>query len=667
MNVTRRIVLFAVTAALWLMPVALYGQQPRTFTNQAGKSLAAVPLRMNAGVVELKRVPDGQVFQIQVSTLSAADQQWLAAWAAGGSANTAAAIPGGWSLLRVHLPLHKYTNVTAPEVVGLATDAARVGAGTFELLLPQGAWVQVTVVDDVITGRHLDHLIRFGGDKEWKFSADGGLLMLSRDGAPAKVVGITLPDTSPEKFLASVDPARCEPEISLDTTSRDLKIPEISRFKIAAINSNSSCSLEELNAVSALKPKALCIHLMEDAAQKIDTCASLEAMLVRPGRDTRRETLITALGALPPARDLSIHGFAFTPTVQQSLEANAKLRMLHFHESDSGKAGVLQWKGVAKNTSLEALHMMGGVELDAAEVAQLPVLRSLTLSRNAFPKGSAGLPDLVKLTTLVDLELQAELPEVIFDKWVDGGGLAGLVKLVATSQELRVGGLTKLRMLDMDLPYDERHRHVAEVTRLPELRVLALSGVGKSDMPTLAGSKNKSVVEALDLRLRSLDVYAKREYGSDYVDSKDLSQLAGYTGLKRLEVSGGNIKQFDLAHFPVLELLKLRDMDELKQLIGLAAAQRLLQLELTDCKILSTLGTKAKNTVLLSLELGNCPELADITALHQTSALKYVTINRCDKIPEPLALDTMNSLHSLWVRSCALLKNRSMSVNASAP
>ena len=667
MNVPRRIVLFAVTAALWLMPVALSGQQPRTFTNQAGKSLAAVPLRMNAGVVELKRVPDGQVFQIQVSTLSAVDQQWLAAWAAGGSAKTATAIPGGWSLLRIHLPLHKYTHVTAPEVVGLATHAARLGAGMFELLLPQGAWVQVTVVDDVITGRHLEHLIRFGGDKEWKFSSDGGLLMLSRDGAPAKIAGITLPDYSAEKLLTSVDLGRCEAEISLDTTSRNLKMPELARFKIAAFRSGSACTLEDLNAVSAFKPKALSINLLEDAAKKIDTCVSVEALVLRRGRYGDQVCPLTALGTLPPARDVRIQSFAFTPAMQQSLEANAKLRMLHFHESDSGKSGVLQWKGLSKITSLEALHMIRGVELDAAEVAQLPVLRSLTFSSAAFPQGSTGLPDLVKLKTLLDLELHPGLPVEIFDQWVESGGLAGLVKLVAISHELRVRGLTKLRVLDIDLPQEERRRHVADAASLPELRYLALAGVGKSDMPTLAGGKSKNVVECLDLRLRSLSVYGKMELGSDYVDSNDLGQLAGYTALRRLDVVGGNIKQFDLAQFPGLEVLELRDMDELEQMIGLAANSRLQQLWLADCKKLRTLGPKAKNAVLLSLELGNCPELADITALHQSSALKFVTINNCDKLPEPLILDTINSLHELWVRSCALLKNRSMSAKASAP
>ena len=160
MNLKRSIWVVFTISILCFTSVNLSGQQPRTFTNQSGKTLVAVPLGISDGTVEMKRVSDGQVFRIQASTLSPADQAWLTTWAASSSQATPAAAPGSWSVLRVHMPISKYVDVNRPEVVGLRNDAARVGATTFELLLPVGAWVKVSVRDHIATGEYLDHLIR---------------------------------------------------------------------------------------------------------------------------------------------------------------------------------------------------------------------------------------------------------------------------------------------------------------------------------------------------------------------------------------------------------------------------------------------------------------------------------------------------------------------------
>jgi hypothetical protein len=653
-----RCFLLIVSFGLVIAPAAGLGQQPRAFTNQAGKTLTAVPLRLIDGLVELKRVPDGQVFKIPLHNLSAADQAWLTAWAAG------SALPGGWSVLRVHLPVSYYNEVNKPEVIGMASNAAWVGASSFELLLPRGAWVQVTVVDYAKTGQYLEHMIRFDGEREWTLSAEGALLMLTRDGGPPKVAGITLPDNSPEKFLAALDPARCEAEISLDMSSGDdLKLPELAKFKIAALKVGVALKAEYLAPAAALRPKAMRVHLTAETAGKLDVFTTLEAVLLR--RD--RECPASALGALPPARDVSVNGFAFSPALEQSLAANTRLRMLCFLGEDTrGGAGVLQWKGLAKITTLEALHVLRGVELDAAEVAALPALRSFNFNMNAFPKGSANLPDLARLSGLLELNLSLTFPPEVFAAWSKGGGLNSLVKLNSSSYH-DVEKLTKLRVLEMTLPQEERRQFVARLAGLPDLRSLKLSGVGKSDMPALTNAKIKNTLENLDLVLRKHYAFSKLEFGSDYLDSKDLGQLAGYTALRRLQVSGGNISQFDLKHFPGLEALRLRDMDDLELVIDLAAAAHLKIVEIEGCKKLRNLGVKAPNAKLCSLELANCELLTDISALHQTSGLQFIQINRCALIPEPLTLDKINPVYSLSVRSCALLQDRYVQLKARVP
>lgn len=519
------------------------------------------------------------------------------------------------------------------------------------------------MVDYAKTGQYLEHLIRFDGEREWTLSAEGTLLLLARDGGPPKVAGVTLPDNSPEKFLAALDPARCEAEISLDMSSGDdLKLPELAKFKIAALKVGVALKAEYLAPAAALQPKAMRVHLTEETAGKLDAFTTLEAMLLR--RD--RLCPASALGALPPARDVSVNGFAFSPALEQSLAANTRLRMLCFLGEDTRGAGVLQWKGLAKITSLEALHVLRGVELDAAEVAALPALRSFNFNMNAFPKGSANLPDLARLSGLLELNLSLTFPQEVFAAWSKRGGLSGLVKLNSSSYH-DVERLTKLRVLEMTLPQEERRQFVTSLAGLPDLRSLRLSGVGKSDIPALTNAKIKNTLENLDLVLRSLSVYGKMEIGSDYADSKDLGQLAGCTALRRLRVSGGNISQFDLKHFPDLATLRLRDMDDLEQVIALAAGARLEILEIEGCKKLRSLGVKAPNAKLRSLELANCEMLADISALHQTSGLQFIQINRCALIPEPLTLDKINPIYTLSVRSCALLQDRYVQLKARVP
>ncbi|MEM9282459.1 MAG: hypothetical protein AAGA96_11580, partial [Verrucomicrobiota bacterium] len=122
---------------LWTSGVA----QPRVFTSTDGRSIEATLISSAEGQVTIQRTSDGTTFTLPATSFSLEDQAWIREQESAPMASAPAA--GDWGRLVVDLP----NPIDYLFVVGLNQSASqyRTGASEYDLRLPEGAWIYVSV------------------------------------------------------------------------------------------------------------------------------------------------------------------------------------------------------------------------------------------------------------------------------------------------------------------------------------------------------------------------------------------------------------------------------------------------------------------------------------------------------------------------------------------
>ncbi|MCB1089387.1 MAG: hypothetical protein KDM63_20280, partial [Verrucomicrobiae bacterium] len=124
-----------------LTPMPAAAQAPgdlHTFTSADGKTLEAEILDFRDAKVVIRRLTDGQTFELPANRLSPSDVDFMRGWL---KAREDAAHPAGWKRLRIHLP----SFADSASATAIPEAFQRKDLTTWEAELPEGAWVTVTL------------------------------------------------------------------------------------------------------------------------------------------------------------------------------------------------------------------------------------------------------------------------------------------------------------------------------------------------------------------------------------------------------------------------------------------------------------------------------------------------------------------------------------------
>lgn len=646
----------SVGAALLAFAVLRAGGQEvasRSFTNQDGKVIEAVLLEVKGQNAQIRRVADGRNFEIPIGTLSLDDQIWIVDWI---HQHTRAAA-GEWAGLRVVFP----NPMDACGVIGLDANSLRdkVGASEFDLLLPVGAWVSVSVYSSGGTTRPLEHLVQFRGAKRWEFSSEGMQLSLSRDGEPAEIVGVSFPATVTDEWLDSLDEKRFADQLSVELTpAADFDRIHWRKTRIAACTSDFLLEKATLDKIASLPPKAVDLVVASDTLDRLAGFPDLEAMSLQIAvraqvEDGVRQKVAVddlALPTLPAVRDLSLSGIPFTPELGAALAEKKILRMFQF--SVPGESATYRdpakWEGLGSLAkSLESLYVIRGIRFDIAELEKISGLRSIELAASNLDVEQFGSLDPSVFPELLNLQIHSpNIAPATWAEWAKHGALRKLRRLAA----FQMFDVSRIPDLEMARFWGAGSAAVSpdlrDIQGAAKLRKLSFSGADQDDLAELVRLPIRDGIEALRLE------------NSVFTD---LSPLSDLPRLRLLELyrAAECPAEIDLGKFPNLAAFSASFLEKLETVGGAAAHPALRSLSVSSCDALRSLGQGAPNQVLRHLYVYRCQALETMSAFDQATGLTQMRLFDCDLLREPLTFLEKNTWNYLQVSGCENLEKAS--------
>ena len=639
-------------ALVVLLSNTVRGEEARVFTNKDGKTIQAELISVNASLAEIRRAPDGQRFQIEITNFSPEDQAWIAGWIRKRS--------GEWRTLKVVLP-NPSGHV---DVLGLdfSICSERVGGSDYEVFLPLGAWVEVHLPETGKEEVYHQHLIRYDGSNRWDLTIEGGALLLARDGDPPQIVGLTLPapsragagnyDQELDAFVASLDSAQFADSLSL-RLPLGYEPDAAHRFgrPVVAVTSGANLDGKILRRLQAWNLEALSIALGEDSLEAIEKMETLRALSIhsisfREGVPEYEDQKFS----LPQIRDLRLVFIPFSETLNRSLASSKNLRLLEQTAPrvppGFNQAEAQEWTAIDTFGGLESLHVSSEVRLSADEVAGLAKLKSLAIGTGNFLPDDPGIPKLAGHMGLLQLAVDApEVEEKILELWAANGGLNDL-RLLKRS---RADGLEKMPKLER-LTIHKAEPDGAAVSpsafaNLSALKTLTLANVGPAELAGLASLPSPTKLESVVL---------------EGFTGENLAMLTPFTSLRRIRITDWDTgpDSLDFASFPALESLFLKNLPNLREIREVSALPSLQSLMVTTCQRLTDVGSPQPNETLKELYLYECGALTSLSGFSKTTGLSSLSIHACNQIPEPLLLDQLNPNSRIMVTRCEKLTDR---------
>lgn len=623
------------------------------FTNKDGKTIEAELVAVNGSQAEIRRAADGQLFQLEIVNLSLDDQAWIADWLRGEA--------GDWMNLRVTLPgVLDYLAVIGAN--GSMT-IERVGEREFDLFLPRGAWVEINVNPPTRNAGVYEHLVRYEGEAEWEVSCEGPATLLSRDGAPPRIAGLTLPEGvagSPDGlagFVDSFDPSRFDDSLSIEIPNR-FDPGDFAGFgrPVVAITADVPLTGEALAKVQSWKPRALSIAYGEGCFEVLETFDGLEALEMRSEATRmvngfRVPLLEKPTFRLPSVRDLSLISVPFIPELGRSLATMPGLRLLFqtspSRQRDGPPPPVEAWDDLAGFAALESIHVGFDVRMSGAEeLAALPRLRSLSLNGRNLDWKDSSLAKLADLRGLLQLAIgTSNFDRKIQERWAENGGLGDLRHL----RSFQSDGLDKMprlqRLSIFRAPDSPEGLPTDAFAGLPDLRCLALTNLAQGEVENLASLPSAGKLETL------------RFFGGKF---ESLAPLERLTGLRRIELMSWNQspETLDFSRLPRLEMIHLSRLGNLRKVHDLTAHPTLRSLQAYGCEKLADFGQPAENSTLRQLVLQDCAAIPNLAGFAATKGLTEIRIYNCDALAEPILIDQLNPNARISIGNCALLPDR---------
>lgn len=637
-------------------------QESRVFTNKDGKAIEAELIAVNGTQAEIRRAADGQVFQLEIVNLCLDDQAWIADWLRGKS--------GDWQNLRLAMP----DPTGYVSIIGLSSSntVERVGGSEHELLLPVGAWVELNVYLPGSSTDILKHLVRYDGASRWEVTVEGRAMRLSRDGGPARIIGLTPPRpvaTDPAgiaeehaAFLRGFDPTGFAEGLSIELPGRfesagfrELTTP------LVAVTSDAVIDGEQLKKLSHWKIGAFSLVLGKGTLEALKDFPTVEALRIRTGIFEERNGVRVPKYPdddfnLPQVRDLSLMSITFSDSLERSLAKMTGLRLLEQYpaplsSSDPSnrppnpEAGQT-WSGLDGFPSLQSIYISTSVGLNPREVASMPSLKALNIGGATFSTNDPELMQLTRLQGMLILSINtSSFKEEILDEWGSNGGLQDLRLL----RGFKKRGFEMMPDLERLTIYSPPNADLAisrdAFTPLENLAILSLSNPTSEELEALRSLPHPDRLEAFRLlggKMPTLDA------------------LAALPCLKRLELQNweASPETLDLGGFAPLEYLMIARATNLREIAGVSAHPALQALRIFDCEALAGFGTPSENTTLRVLYFANCASITSLSGFAKTTGLAAVGLYNCDSLAEPLAIDQASPRALLTVSGCELLQDR---------
>lgn len=630
------------------------GNESRVFTNKDGKAIEAELIAVKGTQAEIRRAADGQIFNLEIVNLCLDDQAWIAEWMRDQS--------GEWKPLRLKLP----GPLDYAGVIGMNSSMSgeRMNESEVELILPVGAWVELNVFCPEAHGEILEHLVRYDGSKRWDVSVEGHTVLIARDGGPARICGLTVPQRSgssagseaaAKDFIASLDRSRLADALSVEVPS--VFAPgdfDVLGRPVVAVTRDGPFHGKDLRLVKSWNPKALSVSFGKETLDALEEFDSIEALELR--NDTyrmvngvRESDYVNREFRLAGVRDLGLMMIPFTSELDRSLASIGGLRL--FEQSSPSPSGdstaaasSKEWTRIDGFTSLESISVNYDIRLRAREVAALPRLRSIVIGAQNFP-GDPDLETLTELDGLVQLAIQStSIEEKILDKWARSGGLRDL-RMFRGYREDGFEAMPSLRRLTLYRASNLKTMDSNVFAALPDLNFLSLANLATNELGVLNSLPHLERLEALRLQ------------GGSY---EGIDSLSALPGLRRLEIYGWEKcpETLDFSGFPTLDQLALFRMPALRELRGITAHPVLRYLRVIDCENLASAGEAFENSTLRYLNLANCQGLANLSGFSKCTGLVNIGVYNCDAIVEPMVIDRLNPRAYISVSNCELLKDR---------
>ncbi len=643
--------------ALVFLAVPAWSQEARVFTNKDGKTIEAELITVKGTQAEIRRATDGQVFNLEIINLCLEDQAWIADWLRNRS--------GIWKNLKVKFP----GPMDTAGVIGisLSMSGERLSASEMDLLLPVGAWVELNVFCPDEHGEILEHLVRYDGASRWEITVEGRSLLLSRDGSPAQIYGLTLPERGSESaegadsvkdFLDGLDQSRLADSLSVEVPSRFVsgELEDLGR-PVVAVTRDGTFGGDALRLLKSWNPKALSISFGKGCLEALEEFDSLEALELRNDsyrmvNGVRESDYENREFSLPGVRDLGLVMIPFTPEINRSVASIKGLRLFEQSSppqsasSGAPPASTTEWTGVDQFTSLESFSLPYDIRLSAREITSLPRLKSLAIGSRNFSNDDPDMENFANLTGLLQLAvLTTSFDDRIFDNWVKKGGLKDL-RIYRGYHDRSFEGMPDLERLTLYRASDESRPMDSDVfADLPNLCYLSLTSLGEQELEILKSLSAPDRLEAIRLQGGTFD---------------SIDPLQGFPNLRRLEVTGWERcpETLDFGTFPALELLVLSRVPNLREVRDLASHPSLLSLRFYGCDSLQSTGQAFENTTLRNLSLYDCGGLTDLTGFSGCTGLTHIYLYNCDAISEPMEIDRLNPRAYISVSGCEELRDR---------
>lgn len=548
------------------------------FTGSGGATLEAEVLDFRDGMVVIRRLSDGQVFELAANRLAPQDVDFMRAWLA---ARESMAHPAGWKRIRVQVPEFA-DQVEAP---GIPAAFRRVDRHLWEAELPEGAWVLVKLWREGGRDFAPQFLLPYQGEREWRLHYEDSRLYRWIDGGAEQLLaGITVGAEDGETELRAMKSEIPPGGVALYSGFLDAR--DFAALRGAAILSLVVTKLPDFSV--ARDGKARAVRVTEamgemtglsgyDELEHLEAPHSGSYPMAECARLKRLRTLVTdgqvALGSVtredsfPALRHLSLAGSDIEDgeRLEAFLSLVPKLQSLalpDFHE--------LELAGLAKCQDLTALEL--GDECLDPRAEGLGALPSLSIALLNASYGADEIADLAEQ-----------------------------------------GRFDRVRVI--------RSAHPIDPDRVPALRRLVWHG--GEDSPPLAGFAPLTSLPELELR------------GASDADLAALGEIApNLAGLRSLALRFPVAEDLaPLSALPALEFLAVSDQlvtfDEKLTALNLSGFNALRGLELERLQNLQEIdfGGEAGTVSLEALVVRSCDDLAAVRAAEAPGLEELVVAN----------------------------------------
>ncbi|MCB1064535.1 MAG: hypothetical protein KDN20_16655 [Verrucomicrobiae bacterium] len=555
-----------------------------TFTGPNGTTLEAEVLEMRGGLVVIRRVSDGQIFELPANRLAPQDVDFMRAWLA---EKEASKHPLDWKRLRVHVPEF----VDKVEVPGIPAAFRRIDLHTWEADLPEGAWVLVKLWREGGADFAPQFLLPFAGEREWFLTYESDRLSrsLELNGKP-ELIGVTVGADVTEEQLRTIKGSFPSSGVSLYSGFMDAA--DFSMLRGATIFSLVVTKLPDFSVARDGGVRALRVTQTMGEMSGLDRYDELEFLEIPV---TGAFPLATC-GKLKALRTLITDGDV---TLEEGTKVDGgfpALRHLSLWESDLVDRGMMG-AFLAMVPKLQSLVLPDFQEIEVNGLANCPELTAIDLGNECVDSSASGVGGLPKLSIAL---LNANYTAGEMSGLADGGKLAK-VRVLRTAQRVDLAKVPSLKQLM--LFGEQAGFPLSELAGFPSLPGLEIRGATDADIAALGAAGAKMVgLNSLILSfpmvtdLTPLATLPKLEWlrVSDQLltfDQKlttlDLSGCAALRGieLERLQ----NLTEISLGSSP-LEAFTLRSCDEAAS-VKSSPIPSLSELVISNAKALRSVGT----------------------------------------------------------------------------